>query len=472
MKRGWLWCLTVCALPALTVLSPSAAGPGITFVGMGFVPGNALDLSGLAGQEICQREDETVCIDKATLGGFGSALTYTGHDGVFLAVPDRGPYDGRTRKPSSTLVEEPYLDRFHFIHIALALGAPFPNITTTLLDTRFLKSQKNENLVGDAYAFNAADFEAGLRFDPEGVALGRNGTFFVSDEYGPSILNFNREGHLIGRIPVPSKFLLGNPPPAEVEPSGDVDSGGNSLELFDNTLGRQANRGMEGLAITPDGRMLVGIMQNALLQDKGWNTITSSRVGLNNRILTIDLKTGETHEYVYVMDAINQGRGVNEILALNDHEFLVLERDNRTRVPTPPNAAQTPNLKRIYRIDLAQAGLTDVSDIDELPAAAASPLDPVTPITPVTKTLFIDLLDPAFMVNATQTIRDVIAEKIEGMAWGPDLPDGRHMLYVVSDNDLFPGLPTQIFAFAIDAAAAGITYEPQQLPMPLYLPAR
>ena len=55
------------------------------------------------------------------------------------------------------------------------------------------------------------------------------------------------------------------------------------------------------------------------------------------------------------MDAVNQGRGVNEILAINDHEFLVLERDNRTRVPTPPNAAQTPNLKRIYKIDLAQA---------------------------------------------------------------------------------------------------------------------
>ena len=34
-------------------------------------------------------------------------------------------------------------------------------------------------------------------------------------------------------------------------------------------IGRQANRGMEGLAITPNGRTLVGIMQNALLQDNG-----------------------------------------------------------------------------------------------------------------------------------------------------------------------------------------------------------
>ena len=180
---------------------------------------------------------------------------------------------------------------------------------------------------------------------------------------------------------------------------------------------------MEGLTITPDGRTLVGIMQNALLQDHGVDPTTIGRVGFNNRILTVDLLTGRTHQYVYVMDAVNQGRGVNEMLAINSHEFLVLERDNRTLVPTPPNSAQTPNLKRIYKIDLAKPGLTDVSDIDELPQGA---LDPS--IVPVTKTLFVDLLDPSYKINATQTIKDVIPEKIESMAWGPDLKDGRHVL--------------------------------------------
>ena len=113
------------------------------------------------------------------------------------------------------------------------------------------------------------------------------------------------------------------------------------------------------------------------------------------------------------MDAVNQGRGVNEILAINDHEFLVLERDNRTHGRRRRTAAQTPNLKRIYKIDLAKPGLTDVSDIESLPQGA---LDPS--IVPVTKTLFLDLLDPSYMVNATQTIKDVIAEKIE--AWPGD----------------------------------------------------
>ena len=44
------------------------------------------------------------------------------------------------------------------------------------------------------------------------------------------------------------------------------------------------------------------------------------------------------------------------------------------------------------------------------------------------------------------------------------------MLYVFSDNDLFPGLPTQIYAFAIDGAAAGIKYRPQVVLFPPLAP--
>lgn len=440
------------------VATTSALNPGVTLIGTGVIPGNALDLSGLAGSQICQRDNLSVCIDQATLGGLGSAVTYTGFDNVFLAVPDRGPFDGRTNVP--------YFDRFHFLHITVNPEASFPNIKTVLLDTRFLQGERNRHFVGDAYAFDTANPRAARRFDPEGVSVSIFGNFFVSDEYGPYINEFDRRGHLLRRIRVPERFLLD---PAAGHPSGDLDGDGNSFELYPsfNVTGRQANRGMEGLTITPNGRTLVGIMQNALIQDHGVAPTATSmgRVGVNNRIVTIDLLTGKTREYVYVMDAVNQGRGVNEMLAINDHEFLVLERDNRSLVPTPPNAAQTPNLKRIYKIDLATPGLTDVSGVDSLPQGA---LDPS--IVPVAKTLFLDLLDPSYQVSATQTIKNVIAEKIEGMAWGPNLKDGRHLLYVFSDNDLTPGLPTQIYAFAIDGVAANITYRRQLVLFPMLGP--
>ena len=211
-------------------------------------------------------------------------MTFTDHDDVFLAVPDRGPYDGRT--------DVPYFDRFDFFYMKVNVGVPFPNIKTVLLDTRFLRNEFNQHLVGDSTAF-ANDEQHTLRFDPEGVRASSDGNFFVSDEYGPYIYKFDRQGHLIQRIPVPAEFLIANP-------TDGVDEAGNSLELYPdhNTSGRQANRGMEGLAITPDGRKLVGIMQNALLQDNALNSNTPpGRRGLTTRIYTYDLTTGESHQY-------------------------------------------------------------------------------------------------------------------------------------------------------------------------------
>jgi hypothetical protein len=126
----------------------------------------------------------------------------------------------------------------------------------------------------------------------------------------------------------------------------------------------------------------------------------------------------------------------------------------RSNLQSPP---QAPTRKTIYKIDLSSA--TDVSGIASLPAGALP-----AGIIPASKTLFIDLLDGAFNLAPT------IAEKIEGIAWGPDLEDGRHVLYVISDNDLNPDLATQIYAFAIDASV--LNFEQQILLGPLYPPGQ
>jgi hypothetical protein len=474
MRQVWLTVVTGSMFLASSVFISAAdpPDPGVTLIGVGSVSGSASDLSGLKGSTICaldiNRNVTSNCIDAAMFGAFGSSVAYTGHDDVFLAAPDRGPFDGRTNVP--------YLTRFHFLRITVNPGALFPNIDVELLETRFFKGKGNSDFVGDAYAFSTDDPLDTLRFDPEGVRVSRDGHFYISDEYGPYIRKFNREGRLVERIDVPEKFLLN---PVSGRQSGDINNPTDaaSLELSPafNVTGRQANRGMEGLAITPDGGTLVGIMQNALIQDNGLAILNDpnlvpGRRGLNNRILTVDLTHGETHEYVYTVDAINQGRGVNEMLAINDHEFLVLERDNRTMLANPPT---TPALKRIYKIDLSKNGLNDVSDVSDvvsLPETGAqfAGMGRVA----VRKTLFIDLLKDVYKVNATQTIKDVIAEKPEALVWGPRLPDGRLVLYVLTDNDLNPALPTQIYAFAVNAAQAGISFQAQQLPAPLFPPGR
>jgi len=435
MRQVWNKAFAVLTLAVFMLNASSlwAATPGITLIGKGTISGAALDTSGLRG-DICQDGNPANCVPKALLGGFGSALTYTGYYDVFIGAPDRGPFDGLTNVS--------HRDRVYYFKIRTLMRAPFPNIKVELLDTRLLKNQFGQPFVGAAGGLSFGNDPAfpALRLDPEGIRVGPNGTFYISDEYGPYIYEFDPLGHLVRRLAVPPKFSIANP-------SADA-----NLELLGNASGRQANRGMEGLAISPDGTTLYGIMQSALIQDHGLNPGTVDRLGLNNRILKINPATGETHEYVYVLDAINRGQGVSEILAINDHEFLVIERDNRSNLQSPP---QAPTRKTIYKIDLN--GATDVSGIESLPAGALP-----TGIVPVSKTLFIDLLDPDF------NLAETIAEKIEALAWGPDLPDGRHVLYVVSDNDLNPSLATQIYAFAIDASL--LNYQRQFAPLPIFIP--
>src|SRR5689334_5874509 len=158
MVRSWSKTLAVLTLIASSLWVATwpprtqAATPGITLVGQGLVNGTELDTSGLQGT-ICHAGVPTNCVPKAIFGGFGSDLTYTGHDNVFLAAPD----------------------------------------------------------VGAAGAFDITSDLGTLRLDPEGIRVGKHGTFYISDEYGPYVFEFNREGHLVRRIAIPTKFSIANP---------------------------------------------------------------------------------------------------------------------------------------------------------------------------------------------------------------------------------------------------------------------
>ena len=76
---------------------------------------------------------------------------------------------------------------------------------------------------------------------------------FISDEYGPSVRQFDRAtGQQIKSFALPSNLNVANLSPTV------------ATEISGNTSGRVANKGMEGLALTPDGKTLVGIMEAPL----------------------------------------------------------------------------------------------------------------------------------------------------------------------------------------------------------------
>jgi hypothetical protein len=115
---------------------------------------------------------------------------------------------------------------------------------------------------------------------------------------------------------------------------------------------------------------------------------------------------------------------------VNGHEFLVLERDGR--------GGNDAVAKKIYKVELGSA--TDISHVEMLPADGIP-----AGVVPARKALFIDLLSPKFELAGPQ-----FPEKIEGLAFGPDLADGRRLLVVAIDNDFIVEKPILLHAFAID----------------------
>jgi hypothetical protein len=206
---------------------------------------------------------------------------------------------------------------------------------------------------------------------------------------------------------------------------------------------------MEGLAITPDGRTLVGIVQNALIQD--------ASDGAPNllRIVTIDIASGRTtHEYPYLLTT---GSGVSDIVALNNHELLVDERDGKGLADAPGEKAK---IKQIFKIDLQ--GATDISNMAGSEAQTHA----------VAKTLFLDIVKT---LTANGITADLIPAKIEGTAFGPDVVvDGvkTHTFWVANDNDFLQDFnnvpnsnPNQFWVFGFkDSDLAGSVYVPQQIP--------
>lgn len=185
-----------------------------------------------------------------------------------------------------------------------------------------------------------------------------------------------------------------------------------SVEISGNISGRVANKGMEGLAITPDGKTLVGIVQNALIQDAAEGGAAANLL----RIVTIDRNSGKvTHQYGYLLTTES---GVSEILALNNHEFLIDERDGKGRASQ--NKAV---IKQLFKIDLN--GAVDISDMDGLTAAANA----------VGKALFLNMVD---VLTANNIAAGDIPAKLEGLSFGQDVNwNGStiHTLWVANDND-------------------------------------
>lgn len=332
------------------------------------------------------------------LGG-PSGLTWTGQGLRFLWLSDRGPKDGATT----------HAPRYHVADLAPALNAGEPPVIER---TVLLHAAAGRPLSGASAAIDDKQPEKSLRFDSEGIAI-RNGAVIVSDEYGPVVREFDDNGIARRDWPVPARFTIAHPHEDEAK------------ELADNATGRLTNAGFEGLCTDADGQLLAAL-QRPLRQDGAYDEV-GKRVGRNVRLLLMCGPDCRPRELVYVLEDPLQG--ISELTHAGGSTFLAIERDS--------TVGETAKSKKITIFDTAPA--TDVSDTPRLPSQEL----PGT-ITPVRKRVLIDLLDPAFGLAGAS-----FPEKIEGLAFGPSLKDGRRLLIVATDNDFEAKEPIRFWFFAV-----------------------
>jgi myo-inositol-hexaphosphate 3-phosphohydrolase/phosphodiesterase/alkaline phosphatase D-like protein len=284
--------------------------------------------------------------------------------------------------------------------------------------------------------------------DPEGIALTHRNTVFVSSEgevrpdlgatrvTNPFVNEYDlTTGRFVRSLTIPTKFL---PAVDDTNRNGQVDAADQQRAGIRNNLA------FESLTLSPDQRFLYTATENALFQD---GPTASVSTGSRSRIVQFNTATGQAEkEYLYVVDAVAQPpnpstafntNGLVDLLAIDNRgTFLALERSFSTGVPG------TGNTIKIYEISLQ--GATDISVFDSLSSLSATQL---AAIQPVQKRLVLNL-DSLNLPTGT--------DNIEGITFGPLLPDGRQSIVLVSDNNFSPTQFTQILALGADLVPTAI----------------
>lgn len=241
---------------------------------------------------------------------------------------------------------------------------------------------------GLPYARRSADTES-VRWTPD-----RDGFIYTSEgeakvDRSGFVRQSDRDGAYVTDLPVPAAYT----------PSKD--------EFGRPIAGIRDNLGFESMTIGRRGNTVVALSENALAQDG-----PAAGVGVESpaRLLEIDRRTGaDLGEYIYPVDPVAPGgmpvaTGVAEVVAVDDHTFLTLERSLIT-----DTGAFT---GRIYIA--STVGADDVAGSVVVPADAKR----------MRKQMLFDFaavgIDP---------------QCVEGMTWGPELPDGRRTLVLVSDDN-------------------------------------
>jgi hypothetical protein len=293
--------------------------------------------------------------------------------------------------------------------------------------------------------------------DDEGVVHVGDGTVWVSDEYGPYVYHYDHNGALLHAIRPPDAFI-----PMRKDASGNLVENfsansppiGQTYNTGNPVSGRQNNQGFEGLAMSPDRKTLFILLQSALIQDLNATSAATIKVTRHNtRLLAYDLRGHEPKlvgEYVVQLPLYQDQTTTtttmltaaqSEMLALNDHQFLVLARDSSVGETYPATPGS------VYRsVDLVDiSGATNIAGTAyDKAGVSVAPLGVLnSSIKPAAYQKFLDINDNTQLNrfglhNGAPNNSNDLYEKWESLAVAPvgdQHAPNDYFLFVASDND-------------------------------------
>ncbi len=438
---------SVTNVPPLTVSVAPETFSGFVnqgLVGVGRLAANSFDKLG-ANVDTLGGVFSGMYFDPSSWVRTGTAGNYT-YTGKLYGLPDRGFGDGAQDFHARVQVMDISVTPYYGTGPAVQNQITISNSATLLLTygggTFFTGFDPNDtNATGFPQSLAGSLGQGRQSLDAEGITRLANGDTFISDEYGAFIYRFNAAGVLQSTLPLPQALLP------------RVNGTNYFTALTNPTSGRRPNRGLEGVTVSPDQRRLFAVLQSPTIQDGGANNLSQ-----HTRVLVYDIETGSPNvnqligEYVYQLTlngdtTRTRHTPLSEVLALNDHQLLVLERDGIGLGGT----AGAPIYKKVNLVELNGASnlLGTAYDLAVGMAGQANlPLSgdsfAVTPnIFAATVKDFVSIIDTnqlaKFGLNSSAT-RDTnsITEKWEGLALIPINEAGTpndYLMLVGNDND-------------------------------------
>jgi hypothetical protein len=299
------------AVIALTALAVAADSREPTLIGRAILPADEYQPGPPSGAFITGDNEVTPPFPGQPIPGF-SAILDAGH-GEFWAMPDNG-YGAKTN--SGDFLLRVYVIRPDFETPKGGSGA---------VDVlRFIQLRDPDARI--SFPLMRSDrLLTGADLDIESLRIAKDGTLWFGDEFGPFLLHTDATGKVLeAPIPLPG-----------------VQSPQNALLPDPDAWTIRASRGFEGTALSIDGKRLYPMLEGALRHDPD-----PRRRIINEFDLRSETYTGRTWQYR--VDAGFPDAVIGDFTALDQHRFVLIERDDAQGA----DARQ----KKVYVVDLRRVG--------------------------------------------------------------------------------------------------------------------